>query len=369
MFTIGSLFSGIGGLDLGVEQGLRASGFDTTVLYQAESNPYAREILKKHWPGARQHEDVRLLRGDEAKSTVLVGGFPCQNLSKLGDREGLHGDRSGLWSEYARIIEETMPRGVVVENVPQILAPLRGEGEAPFWTVLEVFRRLGYMTLWFKVRVDHLGGLHERKRWFLTAFKYDGLMVAGARQEPSVCWPTLPVERQVRFAKEIPYHLERIETLGNAVSPMAGYVVGRVLGVMMGGHQQGPGHVGIVAFEAERYARWAFESIARAQHVVTHTDRGPDEGYSHGEIFSTRPVPRGNVFGNKLVPTPLARDWRSGRVSDATREKNSRPLNEVMAPEGFLRPEYVEALMGFERDWTKLPDGVVLKPRTRGKGK
>lgn len=110
---IGSLFSGIGGLELGLEM----AGVGRPI-FQVEKSPFCRRILEKHWPEAVRHEDVR----DVGKKNlpfvdVLCGGFPCQDVSAAGRREGLAGSRSSLWFEYLRIVEEVAPHHVVVENV------------------------------------------------------------------------------------------------------------------------------------------------------------------------------------------------------------------------------------------------------------
>jgi DNA (cytosine-5)-methyltransferase 1 len=114
--TVGSLFSGIGGFELGLERaGMR-------VLWQAETDPYASAVLAKHWPGVRNHGDVRNVRAGAVEPVdVICGGFPCQDISNAGKRAGIDGERSGLWSEYARIVGELRPRYVIVENVAALL--------------------------------------------------------------------------------------------------------------------------------------------------------------------------------------------------------------------------------------------------------
>src|SRR5688572_178006 len=134
MLTVGSLFAGIGGFDLGFER----AGFQ--VKWQVEIDPFCRAVLAKHWPDVRRYEDVRECCGSLLRRTAgdlrcaecgrrdwlpyvdcIIGGFPCQDVSFAGDGEGLAGARSGLWREYARIISELRPRYVVVENVAALI--------------------------------------------------------------------------------------------------------------------------------------------------------------------------------------------------------------------------------------------------------
>ena len=116
MLTVGSLFSGIGGFDLGLERaGMR-------VIWQSEIDPYASAVLKKHWPHVPNHGDVRTITADRVeRPDVICGGFPCQDISNAGKRAGIDGERSGLWSEFARIIGDLRPGYVIVENVAALL--------------------------------------------------------------------------------------------------------------------------------------------------------------------------------------------------------------------------------------------------------
>lgn len=113
---VGSLFSGIGGLDLG----LARAGFHIT--FQVEIDPYCQKVLAQHWPEVQRFEDVRECGAHNLPAIdVLAGGFPCQDISTAGKRAGIEGERSGLWREFARIIGEARPRYVLIENVAALL--------------------------------------------------------------------------------------------------------------------------------------------------------------------------------------------------------------------------------------------------------
>jgi len=163
--TFGSLFSGIGGLDLGLERaGMRCA-------WQCELDDYARRVLAKHWPNVRRHDDVRTFPPEgEWHVDLIAGGFPCQDLSLAGRREGLEGERSGLWWEFARVIRVLRPRYVLVENVPGLLAPPDGGKQAPMGCVLGELARLGYDAEWQSIPASAFGSTQLRFRVFVIAY-------------------------------------------------------------------------------------------------------------------------------------------------------------------------------------------------------
>src|SRR5262245_22068485 len=114
------LFSGIGGFSLGLERaGMRTVAF-------CEVDTFCRRVLTKHWPGVPIYDDLRVLTAERLAADgiavdVICGGFPCQDISLAGDGAGIEGERSGLWSEYARIVGELRPNFAIVENVAALL--------------------------------------------------------------------------------------------------------------------------------------------------------------------------------------------------------------------------------------------------------
>lgn len=159
---IGSLFSGIGGLELGLEW----AGVGRTV-WQVERDPFCRAVLARHWPDAERFEDVCTVGvANLAPVDVICGGFPCQDISYAGKGVGLDGERSGLWFEFARIVREMGPRFVVVENVSALLT--RGLD-----AVLGTLASLGYDAEWCCVRASDVGARHRRDRVFLIGYVAD----------------------------------------------------------------------------------------------------------------------------------------------------------------------------------------------------
>lgn len=158
--TVGSLFAGIGGFDLAFER----AGF--RVAWQVEIDPKCRQVLQHHFPGSELHEDAKTFDPRAAEPVrVLVGGFPCQDLSVAGRRAGLAGEKSGLFWEFARIIEEATPEWVVVENVPGLLS---SGGGRDMGTVLGVLDDLGYMGGWRVLDAQYFGVAQRRRRVFLV---------------------------------------------------------------------------------------------------------------------------------------------------------------------------------------------------------
>jgi len=157
--TVGSLFSGIGGIDLAFER----AGFQ--IAFQVENNTFCQKVLAKHWPDVTRFEDVRNVGKHNLPIVdVLVGGFPCQSISSAGRREGITKDsRSGLWFEFARIIGELRPRYVFLENV----AAITSKGGA---LVVGQLADMGYDAEWAVVSAADVGAPHLRKRWFCVAY-------------------------------------------------------------------------------------------------------------------------------------------------------------------------------------------------------
>jgi DNA (cytosine-5)-methyltransferase 1 len=157
--TVGSLFAGIGGIELGLEW---TGGFATA--WQVERDPYARRVLEKHWPNALRHDDVCTVGAHNLTPVdVICGGFPCQDISNAGKRAGIEGERSGLWREYARIVRELRPRYVLVENVAALLG--RGLG-----VVLGDLAACGYDAEWSVLSAQNVGAPHLRERLFVIAY-------------------------------------------------------------------------------------------------------------------------------------------------------------------------------------------------------
>lgn len=157
--TLGSLFSGIGGFDLGFER----AGYE--IKFQVEIDEYCQRVLARHWPDVQRFGDIRTIER-LPNVDVLCGGFPCQDISHAGKREGIDGERSGLWSEFVRIIRLVRPRYVVVENVSALL--VRGMGR-----VLGDLSASGYDAEWDCIPACAVGAPHRRDRVWIVAYDHE----------------------------------------------------------------------------------------------------------------------------------------------------------------------------------------------------
>ena len=262
-----SLFSGIGGLELGLERA------GMTVVGQVEIDPFCRRVLAKHWPEVPRHNDVRTAvewwRGEPRPRVDLVcGGFPCQPVSVAG-RHLAQADERWLWPTFAGVVRQLRPHWVLLENVPGLLG--RGAGD-----VLGDLAALGYDAEWGCIPAVAVGAPHLRDRWFCVAYpngnQHEGRAPAlgqsatkklladtdGAgpsrragqegrrpgtarRMEPERLGGRIAWERPAvrgdwatepdvgRVAHGVPGRVDRLRGLGNAVVPQVSEYVGRLI--------------------------------------------------------------------------------------------------------------------------------------------
>lgn len=189
--NVASYFSGVGGLDLGLERaGLR-------VVSQCEADPWRRRVLAWHWPDVPCSDDVRDVRGavreERARSAVgdrgtvegaersdgegrlgsaggvdlVCGGVPCQDWSVAGKRAGIQGARSGLFFDWCDRIADfpVRPRWLLFENVPGLLAAANGRD---FAVVLRTLVVLGYGLAWRVLDARYFGVPQRRRRVFIV---------------------------------------------------------------------------------------------------------------------------------------------------------------------------------------------------------
>lgn len=157
-----SLFSGIGGFDLAMER----AGINLVGMCEIDKN--AQVVLRRHYPNVPLFDDVKKVgvnTHERGTIDVICGGFPCQDLSVAGKRAGLAGERSGLWYEFARIIDELEPGWVVIENVPGLLSSDKGRDFAIIlrWLVVR-----GYGVSWRILDAQNFGVPQRRRRVFVV---------------------------------------------------------------------------------------------------------------------------------------------------------------------------------------------------------
>lgn len=160
--TVGSLFSGVGGMDIGLEW----AGFQHRFF--AEIDEYCRAVLAARFPGVPIYDDVKAVDADAGYVDLLCGGFPCQDLSVAGKRAGLAGERSGLFFEFMRIVDALRPRAILIENVEGLYSSGSPKG-ADFGVVLDSLAERGYLASWRTLDAQHFGVPQRRKRVFVCA--------------------------------------------------------------------------------------------------------------------------------------------------------------------------------------------------------
>lgn len=172
--SVGSLFSGIGGIELGFE---RAGGFKTE--WFVERDIYCQFVLKKHWPQAIVYDDVTTLDfAAVPKIDILTGGFPCQDISNAGKRAGITGSRSSLWKHFCRAIGILRPKYALIENV----SALANRG---LDVVLADLAEIGYAAEWYNISASSVGAPHRRERLFILAYPNSSRHIHRQAQELS----------------------------------------------------------------------------------------------------------------------------------------------------------------------------------------
>jgi DNA (cytosine-5)-methyltransferase 1 len=195
-----SLFSGVGGFDVGLEN----AGMQT--VFQCEWDKHANTILNKHWPHVPKWEDVSTLTGKHIVThapviDVVAWGSPCQDLSVAGKRSGLEGERSGLFHEGIRIIKELRketngqyPRISIWENV---VGALNSNGGADFGIIINEMAEAGAMVIeWAVLDAQYFGVPQRRRRVFVIAI-FDSVL---AERCPKTLLPV---------AESLPGHLAK----------------------------------------------------------------------------------------------------------------------------------------------------------------
>ena len=253
----GSLFSGIGGIDLGLERA------GMSCIWQSEIEPYACQVLAKHWPDIPNLGDIRDIDWTTVERADLVaGGYPCQPFSLAGSRKG-EDDSRHLWPMFADCIRVVRPRYALLENVSGHL----GLG---FGSVQRDLAEIGYDARWDCIPAAALGAPHLRDRVFVVATRRtprdtdsqsqsrqpkhgstrpwpspmaytssERLEEATSREQSTQHdfrrslvrgKPTWPTEPNVgRVADGIPRRMDRLRGLGNAVVPQVAEHIGNII--------------------------------------------------------------------------------------------------------------------------------------------
>lgn len=235
-FTYVSVFSGIGGLDLGLDRA------GMTCVAQVELDPYCRTILTRHWPKVPKHDDVRTapnwLADTGITADLVAGGFPCQPISTMGKRRAQNDPRWG-WPWFRDVVRAIRPRYVLVENVVGLL-------DTGFGDVLADLHTLGFDAEWGVLSACAFGAPHTRERVFILAYPQgvDGpadvplpARIPSRRASSGTegcstrggAWLPEPEVDRVAYGAPRSVGLEELTALGNAVVPAVGEHMGRMI--------------------------------------------------------------------------------------------------------------------------------------------
>lgn len=267
-----SLCSGYGGLDLAV-QGL----FGTRTVAFAERDTFASRVFAAHHQDVPNLGDITAVDWGHVRDTyapdIIAAGFPCQDISNAGTRKGIDGDRSGIWKNVAEAVRVIRPRLVFLENVSAILR--RGLD-----VVAGDLAALGYDARWTCLRAGDVGAPHPRDRWFCVAYP----AAEDAHEQP-----------------------------GDAVGSAPGQTQG------WGSRAQPAGRDGVpVPSLGERLTLLPTPKASDSEGTANFRADGTPYRPGYGRTLTD---------AIRLLPTPTARDWKSGASN--LMERNARPLNEA----------------------------------------
>ena len=330
-----SLFSGIGGLDYGLE----FAGVETVL--QVERDAWCRAVLAHHWPEVERIDDVRSVdaalfqqlgddqqrrsRGSDTSGRDAIdlvhGGFPCQDVSVAGKRAGLAGGRSSLWFEFRRVVSILRPRWVVVENVPGLLSSGPTPG-ADFGVVLRGLVDLGYGVAWRVLDARHFGVPQRRRRVFVVGCLGDAPRAAQVLAVCESCGGHSQARREAR--QDVACTLDDGARRASVELPMI---------VAWRHHEDDENLIlarGLTARESGYRMDWETENfVVDGQNAAVVDDVGAlgtgaargNRGFMVAETVRSHPRPGSNSLGNMVASPDRASDghhgWSGGRGDGA----------------------------------------------------
>lgn len=314
---VGSLFAGIGGLDLAVER-----AFEAETVWQLDLTGHT--VRRRHWPRVRQIvRDVTKVDPLALEPVdILIGGFPCQDLSTAGTGAGLDGSRSGLYREVCRFVEALQPRYVVMENVCALLTKHRE-------TLESAFEALGYGLTWVDIEARTVGAPHIRRRVFVVAEKgTEHRLIDAKRGGDGRHWPT-PTATNPNDGEDLDNWQARSDRLvakgSRLLSPPLGVAV----------------------------RLWPTPTKGDAKSSGSRSLDGSGAHAGTSLTASVRPD-REKAGEARLWATPNTIDRKGGTRRSEVEGRQSQLCHQAAPVVGQrLNPEWVETLMGFPRGWTQ----------------
>ena len=324
-----SLFSGIGGFDLAFER----AGMECVAVCEIDKN--AQSVLRRHFPKAELFDDVRKVGKEthERKSVDLIcGGFPCQDVSIAGKRAGIAGERSGLWFEFARIIDELEPNWVVIENVPGLLSSNNGKD---FAVIVQWLAQRGYGVTWRVLDAQYFGVPQRRRRVFIVGSFGNGSAAEVLFESESGAWDN-PPSREA--GKEVAYSL-RASPSHSGDKGDGGINTTMIAQTLTSGGNGHRGHQDGVNMTLLPVAFGWNKSSSQTMKVAETTDALQASPTSNPAIWEMSHASEAVRENGEVVPTLQARMGTGG---------NQVPMVGVRR----LMPVECERLQGFPDGWT-----------------
>ena len=358
---VGSTFTGVGGADMGFE----AAGM--TISWQCELDAWKRSVLAAHYPNIPIYEDITTLEDPEPVD-LMVGGFPCQDLSVAGQRKGFSGERSVLAFEFLRIAEALKPRWLVLENVPGLLSSNKG---LDFQRLLREMVASGYGGIaWRCLDARYFGVPQRRRRIFIVARRAE--VGVDPRTASGLALRALCESGSGDTTPCIPPWQEATRTIGGSVGE------GRIVG----------------ALSARGYTQYTDQEFVRGGQLVTEHDTiayrksarvnadpdSPETWVDDGRANTLNKFDVGDVRTTHAVVAnaySIREDAKANTFSateiDAARclQKHQPSVQshhaQTFIADSIVRrlcPTETEALMGWPRNWTA-PEGVKASDSRR----
>lgn len=345
-FSVGSMFSGIGGFDLGFER------VGIPVAWSCEIDKDARKVLAEHWPTVPCYNDVKELDGTAPGVDVLCGGFPCQDLSVAGNRAGLAGERSGLFHEFMRVAGALAPRWVVIENVPGLLS---SEDGRDMGTVLGTLADLGYGWAYRVLDAQFFGVAQRRRRVFIVGCLGDPACAASVLFEPESCDGDSPPSREAGARAATPATVSTLQGGGHRGSRIdaEGAAGGHLVPALRASNPYGDHHGDegrlVIADTLRSHPRPGSNSLGalafhQIQDPITEDDLSPALGAKTsgmGVAFSENQ--RGEVLETEISHQLATGGGKPGQGYPAVRQDMQVRR---------LTPLECERLQGFPDGWT-----------------
>jgi len=369
MLTVGSTFTGVGGADLGLER----AGF--SIAWQCELDAWKRSVLAAHWPRVPIYEDITTLH-DPAPVDLLIGGFPCQDLSVAGKRKGFSGERSVLAFEFLRLAESLRPRWLLLENVPGLLSSNRGRDLA---RLLDEVGTIGYGWAFRVLDARYFGVPQRRRRVFICARRADAVidlrsaselalraLWEGSGGDPTPGWPprqdtTASAGAGAAIGSEIAGSLTKrygkgINTTCDDGAMIAFYPTG--------GSHQGFARTDGVSPTLKRGSTIGAESgtaISYRKSKRAHTDQDDETSVEADETNTLNRFDTGDTRATQIItdvsPTLTKYNMDSRSPQSEEQQRIVGAVHEATQMVRRLTPVECERLMGWPDGWTA-PVGV-----------